>query len=91
LGKGYSPAGIQVSITAFRQMFLVLNSLEMDTEAFLYSLGFDPAILKFPEAHLQIESYLLIEEGVEGYTHDPYFGLHMGEFREKSFSSPTRI
>ena len=38
--------------------------------------------LKRPIARVPIETYLLIQDEAAEYIHDPYFGLHMGEFAE---------
>jgi len=77
-----SPEPINVSITVLNQMFLYLDSLKVDKEAYLRSLGVDPAIVKSPDARIPIETYLLIQDEAALYTNDPYFGLHMGEFAE---------
>lgn len=77
-----SPTDICVSVTVLRQMFLYLNSLNIDTDAFLRSLGIDPAIAKSPDGYIPIETYLRIQEEAARYTNDSCFGLHMGEFAE---------
>jgi AraC-like DNA-binding protein len=56
--------------------------LEVDIDAFLLSLGLDPAFVTAPDTHIPIETYLLIQDEAANYTHDPYFGLHMGEYAE---------
>jgi AraC-like DNA-binding protein len=63
-------------------MFSYLDSLQVDRDAFLRSLDVDAAILNGPDAYIPIATYLQIQEGAAVYTHDPYFGLHMGEFAE---------
>ncbi len=73
---------ITVSVTVLSQMFLYLASLEVDSDAFLRSLGVDPAEVKSPDARIPVETYLLIQDEAAEYTGDPYFGLHMGEFAE---------
>ncbi len=73
---------ITVSVTVLTQMFLYLNSLKVDIDAFLRSLGVDPAVVKSPDERLPIETYLLIQDEAAHYTNDPYFGLHMGEYAE---------
>jgi AraC-like DNA-binding protein len=73
---------IQVSVTVLTQMFLYLTSLGVDIDAFLRSIGVDPAVVKAPDTRLPIETYLYIEEAAAEYVHDPSFGLHMGEFAE---------
>jgi AraC-like DNA-binding protein len=75
-------SGISVSVTVLSQMFLYLTSLNVDIDEFLRSLGVDPASVKEPDTRLPIETYLLIQEGAAEFTHDPYFGLHMGEYAE---------
>jgi AraC-like DNA-binding protein len=82
MGKGHSPAPISVSVTVLSQMFLYLTSLEVDIDAFLRSVGVDPAIRKSPDAYIPIETYLLIQDEAARYTNDPIFGLHMGEYAE---------
>lgn len=76
------PEPITVSITVLSQMFLYLASLKVDIDAFLHSLGVDPASVKSPDAYIPIETYLLIQDEAANYVNDPYFGLHMGEFAE---------
>ena len=77
-----SPEPITVSVTVLSQMFLYLSSLKVDIDAFLRSLGIEPASVKSPDARLPIDTYLLIQDEAAIYTDDPYFGLHMGEFAE---------
>ena len=77
-----SPEPITVSVTVLTQMFLYLNSLNVDIDAFLRSLGIDPATVKAPDTRLPLETYLLIQDEAAEYTNDPYFGLHMGKFAE---------
>ena len=54
----------------------------MDIDAFLGSLGIDPASVKSPDGRIPVETYLLIQDQAAEYVHDPYLGLHMGEFFE---------
>ncbi len=77
-----SPEPITVSVTVLSQMFLYLDSLKMDIDAFLRSLGVDPAAVRLPDVRIPIETYLLIQDEAANYVNDPYFGLHMGEFAE---------
>lgn len=77
-----SSASISVSVTVLKQLFLYLNSLNVDSNAFLGSLGINPAIIKAPDTYIPIETYLLIQDEAAHYTNDPYFGLHMGEYAE---------
>ncbi len=77
-----SPTDIMVSITVLKQLFLYLDSLSVDMDAFLTSIGVDPAITKSPDEYIPIETYLTIQDEAADYTEDPYFGLHMGEFAE---------
>jgi AraC-like DNA-binding protein len=73
---------ITVSVTVLSQMFLYLNALKVDIDAFLRSLGVDPETVRSPDTRLPIETYLLIQDEAAEYVHDPYFGLHMGEYAE---------
>ena len=77
-----APEPITVSVTVLSQMFLYLHSLKVDIDTFLCSLGVDPEMVKSPDARMPIETYLLIQDEAAEYVHDPYFGLHMGEFAE---------
>jgi AraC-like DNA-binding protein len=77
-----SAAEFEVSVSVLKQMFLYLDSLDVDREAFLRSLGLDPALADSPDAYLSLETYLLIQDQAAEYTSDPYFGLHMGEYAE---------
>ncbi len=76
------PSPICVSVTVLSQMFLYLASLKVDTDEYLRSLGIDPEMVKSPDARIPVETYLLIQDEAAHYTHDPCFGLHMGEFAE---------
>jgi AraC-like DNA-binding protein len=80
--KKVSPEPISVCITVLSQLFHYLDSLKVDTDEFLRSLGLDPANIKSPDTYIPIETYLLIQDEAAHYTNDPYFGLHMGEFAE---------
>jgi AraC-like DNA-binding protein len=77
-----SLTSITVSVTVLRQMFLYLDSLNVDIDAYLCSLDIDPAIAKSPDGRMPVETYLLIQDEAASYTNDPYFGLHMGEYAE---------
>jgi AraC-like DNA-binding protein len=63
-------------------MFLYLEALKVDIEAFLRSIGVEPETVKAPDTRLAIEMYLHIQDSAAKYVNDPYFGLHMGEFAE---------
>ncbi len=73
---------ITVSVSVLNQMFLYLNSLQVDIDAFLCSIGVNPDFVKVPDTRLPIETYLHIQDQAAEYVHDPYFGLHMGEYAE---------
>lgn len=77
-----SPEPISVSVTVLSQMFLYLDSLKVDIDGFLHSLGVDPETVRTPDTRLPIGTYLLIQDQAAEYVNDPYFGLHMGEFAE---------
>lgn len=76
------PEPITVSVTVLSQMFLYLDSLKVDIDAFLRTLDVDPEMVRSPDARIPIETYLLIQDEAAEYVHDPYFGLHMGQFAE---------
>jgi AraC-like DNA-binding protein len=82
MDKSFTPEPITVSVTVLSQMFLYLTYLKVDIDAFLISLGIDPPSVKSPDARIPVETYLLIQDQAAEYIHDPYFGLHMGEFFE---------
>lgn len=73
---------ISVSVTVLSQMFLYLKSLDVDVDDFLLSISVDPQIVKSPDSRIPVETYLTIQEAAAEYTHDPCFGLHMGEYAE---------
>ncbi len=75
-------APITVSVTVLKQMFLYLDSLGVDVDAFLRSVDVDPAAAKSPDGYIPLETYLLIEEAAARCTDDPCFGLHMGQYAE---------
>jgi AraC-like DNA-binding protein len=77
-----SPEPISVSVTLLSQMFLYLDSLKVDVDTFLRSLDIDPATVKSPDEYIPVETYLRIQDSAAEYIHDPYFGLHMGEYAE---------
>jgi AraC-like DNA-binding protein len=76
------PAPITVSATLLSQTFIYLNSLQVDIDAFLYSLDVDPKPVRSPDARIPIETYLRIEEEAALFVNDPCFGLHVGEYAE---------
>jgi len=78
----HSPAAISVSTTVLAQMFLYLDSLHVDIDTFLRTIGLDPAEIHAFDARIPVETYLYIQDSAAEYVHDPYFGLHMGEFAE---------
>ncbi len=73
---------ITISVSVLSTLFVYLASLKVDTDAFLRSLGVDPAAVRAPDTRVPLETYLLIQEVAARRTGDPYFGLHMGEFAE---------
>ncbi|MDL1910474.1 AraC family transcriptional regulator [Chloroflexi bacterium CFX6] len=77
-----SPEPITVSVTVLSQLFLYLNSLKVDVDGFLRSLGVDPPTVKAPDERIPVETYLLVQDEAARFVHDPYLGLHMGEFAE---------
>jgi AraC-like DNA-binding protein len=82
MNNSSSPTNIHVSVTVLRQMFLYLDALDVDKDAFLESIGIGPESLKSPDAYLPIEKYLFIEKEAARYTNDPSFGFHMGQYAE---------
>jgi AraC-like DNA-binding protein len=78
----HSPEPINVSATVLLQMFLYLDSLQVDIDAFLRSLDIEPETVRSPDAYIPIETYLRIQDEAAEYINDPYFGLHMGEFAQ---------
>lgn len=77
-----APEPISVSVTVLSQLFLYLSSLKVDVDAFLHSIGVDPQSIQSPDARIPVDTYLRIQDGAAEYIHDPYLGLHMGEFAE---------
>lgn len=77
-----SPEPITVSATVLAQMFLYLDSLQVDIDAFLRSLDIAPETVRSPDSYIPVETYLHIQDEAAEYVHDPYFGLHMGEFAQ---------
>lgn len=76
------PEPITVSATVLAQLFLYLDSLRVDVNAFLRSLDIEPETVRSPDAYIPIETYLRIQDGAAEYVNDPYLGLHMGEFAQ---------
>lgn len=81
-GMSTAPEPITVSATVLQQMFLYLRSLQVDCDAFLRSLGVDPATVTAPDARIPNATYLYIQDAAAEYVGDPCFGLHMGEYAE---------
>ena len=73
---------VTISVTLLSQMFRYLEALKVDSDAFLRSLGLDPALFSSPDARISVETYLRIQDEAAAYTDDPCFGLHMGEYAE---------
>jgi AraC-like DNA-binding protein len=82
MNRETSPEPITVSLTVLSQLFLYLASLNVDVDEFLSTIGILPAAVKAPDARIPIDTYLRIQDEAADYTHDPYLGLHMGEFAE---------
>lgn len=59
-----------------------LNFLKIDAHGLFRSIGVDPGILRSPDDHLALETYIAIEDEAARISGDPYFGLHMGELAE---------
>jgi AraC-like DNA-binding protein len=64
------------------QLFLYLDSLDVDVDGFLRSLDVDPQTVRAPDERIPVETYLLIQDEAARFIRDPYLGLHMGEFAE---------
>ena len=73
---------ITVSASVLAHMFLYLESLKVDIDAFLRSLDIEPETVRSPDAYLPVETYLRIQDEAAEYVNDPYLGLHMGEFAQ---------
>jgi len=82
MDKEISTDPITVSVSVLSQLFLYLASQKVDIDEFLHSLGIEPSSVKLPDARVPVETYLLIQDEAADYIHDPYLGLHMGEFYE---------
>jgi len=76
------PEPITVSATVLAQLFLYLDSLQVDIDAFLRLLDIEPETVRSPDAYIPVETYLRIQDEAAGYIDDPYLGLHMGEFAQ---------
>ncbi len=77
-----SPEPISVSATVLAQLFLYIESLRVDIDSFLRSLDIEPETVRSPDAYIPVETYLRIQDEAAAYIHDPYLGLHMGEFAQ---------
>ncbi|MBL8094595.1 MAG: AraC family transcriptional regulator, partial [Anaerolineales bacterium] len=73
---------VTISVTLLSQLFRYLEALKVDSDAFVRSLGLDPALFRSPDARIPVETYLRIQDEAAVYTADPCFGLHMGEYAE---------
>lgn len=82
MNQDFPTEPVGVSVTVLSQMFLYLNTLHVDIDTFLQSIGVAPVSVKSPDAYIPVETYLLIQDRAADYTDDPYFGLHMGEYAE---------
>lgn len=76
------PEPLTVSATVLAQMFLYLDALRVDIDAFLRSLDIEPQAVRSPDAYIPVETYLRIQDAAAEYVNDPYFGLHTGEFAQ---------
>lgn len=77
-----APSSIHVSISVLSQLFLYLRSKGVEVEDFLRSISVDPVSVQRPDEQITIEKYLHIQDSAAEYIHDPYLGLHMGEYAE---------
>jgi AraC-like DNA-binding protein len=73
---------LTVSATVLAQLFLYLDSRQVDIDSFLQSLQIEPETVKSPDTYIPVETYLHIQDGAAKYINDPYLGLHMGEFAQ---------
>ena len=76
------PEPITVSSSAYRRCSSTSPRCSVDIDEFLRSLGVEPAAVRTPDVRIPVDTYLLIQDEAAHYVHDPYFGLHMGEFAE---------
>jgi hypothetical protein len=77
-----APEPITVSVTVLSQLFLYLDSLDVDVDGFLRSLDVDPQTVRAPDERIPVETYLLIQDEAARFARDPYLCLHMGELAE---------
>ncbi len=82
MDQAHSTQKINVSVTVLSQMFLYLQSMNVDVDVFLNAIGVNPADVRKPDGYIAVETYLHIQESAAQMTRDACFGLHMGEFAE---------
>jgi AraC-like DNA-binding protein len=79
--------GPEISTALLAQLARYLDHLKIETAPILRSCGVDPSILETPDARIEMEKYLAVQEKAAELSGDALFGLHMGEFAEPgSFS-----
>jgi AraC-like DNA-binding protein len=71
-----------VSVAVLAQMVRYLEHLQLDVPEVFRSAGADPALLKYPDEQMPLQTYIDIENTAAELSGDPYFGLHMGEVAE---------
>jgi AraC-like DNA-binding protein len=73
---------LKVSVAVLSQLVRYLASLKIDTDKVFRSLGIDPAVIRYPDEQIPIETYIAVEDEAARVSGDPCFGLHMGEYVE---------
>ena len=71
-----------VSVAVLAQMVRYLDHLHIDPADVFRSAGADPALTKYPDEQMPLQTYIDIENAAAERSGDPYFGLHMGEVAE---------
>jgi AraC-like DNA-binding protein len=80
--KSNEDSVLKVSVAVLSQLVRYLAALKIDTDRVFRSLGIDPAIVRYPDEQIPIETYIAVEDEAARISGDACFGLHMGEYIE---------
>jgi len=75
-----APSGLDVSVGVLGQMVEYLEDHGVDIGRLFASVGSDIGLLDDPDARIDAEAYLALEEKGAEMAGDEYLGLHMGEY-----------
>jgi hypothetical protein len=71
-----------ISSGSLIQIMRYLDSIGIDSNAFMDGVSLSHEMLSNPDTRIPIEKYIEVEKMAARVSGDPFFGLHMGQFAE---------